>query len=297
MSITEMSRVWKESKSKGNRLLLELALADYSDDDGLCFPAHPPSQARIAKKIRTSKRTAIRMIEAMELDDDLLIRQRPGSCNLYCILVGCDDKERKRRGDNLARVGGDTAMASMGSHSSVTGTGDTAMSQNPSVPSSPSKELRSRRKNGRKPMLEESDWTTLILHNSFGMTYDDACNSSAMVGRVHQILIALNKEDVTLSELRQVYRAHGDAMRESNGKLKPLQRPETIAAQVVQARIDRATANVAPAYTEYGKARQIAPVEVKSLDYEDEAPVYTEYGRARQREAREAREREKAAKQ
>lgn len=93
MSIKEMSRIWSESKSRSNRLLLELALADYANDDGICFPSH----STLAKKVRSSKRTVIRMLDEMETAGDLVVRERCGTSNLYVLLAGCDAKEQKRR--------------------------------------------------------------------------------------------------------------------------------------------------------------------------------------------------------
>jgi Helix-turn-helix domain len=52
MSIRIMSRVWDHYPGKGSDLLAMLALADWSDDDGRCYP----SIAALAKKIRLKER-------------------------------------------------------------------------------------------------------------------------------------------------------------------------------------------------------------------------------------------------
>lgn len=52
MSIRVMSRVWDHSERSGGDLLLLLALADFADDDGYCWP----SQATLAIKARCSER-------------------------------------------------------------------------------------------------------------------------------------------------------------------------------------------------------------------------------------------------
>jgi hypothetical protein len=39
MSIKVMSQVWEHSTRKGTRLLLLLALADFANDEGICYPA------------------------------------------------------------------------------------------------------------------------------------------------------------------------------------------------------------------------------------------------------------------
>lgn len=52
MSIRVMSRVWDHYPGKGSDLLAMLALADWSDDDGRCYP----SVSALAKKIRLKER-------------------------------------------------------------------------------------------------------------------------------------------------------------------------------------------------------------------------------------------------
>jgi len=50
MSIRVMATVWKTYPGGGSRLLALLALADWSDDDGVCYP----SMAAIARRMRLS---------------------------------------------------------------------------------------------------------------------------------------------------------------------------------------------------------------------------------------------------
>lgn len=52
MSVKLMSEVWGASNQKGDRLLVLLALADYSNDEGYCWP----SQTTLAEKTRCSRR-------------------------------------------------------------------------------------------------------------------------------------------------------------------------------------------------------------------------------------------------
>lgn len=58
MSIRVMSRVWDHYPGKGSDLLAMLALADWSDDDGRCYP----SVAALARKIRLQERQAQRSL-------------------------------------------------------------------------------------------------------------------------------------------------------------------------------------------------------------------------------------------
>jgi len=54
MAVKVMQRVWEHADIQGNDLLVLLALADWANDDGLCWPSIP----RIATKARVSVRTA-----------------------------------------------------------------------------------------------------------------------------------------------------------------------------------------------------------------------------------------------
>lgn len=58
MSIKYMSSVWDHAKLNGNELLLLLALADYADGEGRCWP----KVATLAKRIRVSKRQTQRYL-------------------------------------------------------------------------------------------------------------------------------------------------------------------------------------------------------------------------------------------
>lgn len=62
-----MSKVWECSPHSDDTLLTFLALADWSDDDGFCFPGI----AQIAKKSRQSERNAKRCIRRL-VDEEFL---------------------------------------------------------------------------------------------------------------------------------------------------------------------------------------------------------------------------------
>jgi hypothetical protein len=51
MSVRWISHVWRSSPYKGDKLLIHMALADFANDEGFCFP----SQRTLAKKARTSE--------------------------------------------------------------------------------------------------------------------------------------------------------------------------------------------------------------------------------------------------
>jgi len=74
MSIKAMTWYWEHSKQEGHKLLLLLALADWSDDEGECYP----SVKRLAQRIRRNRRTAQRAINELEKEGELLIHQGMG---------------------------------------------------------------------------------------------------------------------------------------------------------------------------------------------------------------------------
>lgn len=83
-----MSAVWERFPSGGSELLALLALADWSDDEGRCFP----SVAAIAKKTRLSKSQAQRTVHGL-IDSDVVVVEgneaggAPGATRRYRILV------------------------------------------------------------------------------------------------------------------------------------------------------------------------------------------------------------------
>ena len=64
MSIKIMSWVWDNSPYEGKVLLIHLALADFANDDGMCWP----NQTRIADKCRCSVETVRTSVRRMEED-------------------------------------------------------------------------------------------------------------------------------------------------------------------------------------------------------------------------------------
>lgn len=62
MSIKLMTLVWDSDHLKGSELLALLALSDFANDDGYCWP----SANRLGKKIRLSERQAQRVLNSLE---------------------------------------------------------------------------------------------------------------------------------------------------------------------------------------------------------------------------------------
>lgn len=103
MSIKVMNRVWTHAEHGQTKLLVLLALADFADDDGLCWP----SQAILAKKARCSPRQVQRMLSELEASGDVKVTSRKdeGKSNLYRVMVG---QNVAPPGDDAEVVGGTT---------------------------------------------------------------------------------------------------------------------------------------------------------------------------------------------
>lgn len=83
MSIRIMSQVWESGPEDRGELLVMLALADFADDRGRCWP----SIATIAKRARMTTRSAQRILR--KLQDDGAVKISTGSarhgCNEYVL--------------------------------------------------------------------------------------------------------------------------------------------------------------------------------------------------------------------
>jgi len=80
-----MSQVWKAAPVKDGELLILLALSDYADDDGNCYPA----VSTLADKARMTKRNAQRCLRSLAEMGLLKIDENSGpkGCNRYVVLV------------------------------------------------------------------------------------------------------------------------------------------------------------------------------------------------------------------
>ena len=67
-----LSYVWEHSKQKGSALLMLVAMADQSNDHGVCFPATDT----LAKKCRVTRRQAQRLVDQLEASGELIIYNR-----------------------------------------------------------------------------------------------------------------------------------------------------------------------------------------------------------------------------
>lgn len=91
MSIHIMSNVWKDSKvTEGRELLTLLAMADWADDNGGCFPSYDT----LGKKARISERQAIRVVKGLIEKGEVCkpIHTSTLKSNLFVVLTGATTK-------------------------------------------------------------------------------------------------------------------------------------------------------------------------------------------------------------
>lgn len=72
MSISIMSEIWSTSEQKGSGLLMLLALADFMDDEGKCWPKIDT----LAKKTRLSRSQSMRLLAKLESEGEIIIDRR-----------------------------------------------------------------------------------------------------------------------------------------------------------------------------------------------------------------------------
>lgn len=86
MSVKVTSRVWETSQQSGAALLLLLALADFSDDDGYSFPEIPA----LAGKARVTDRGAKGIIAHLERSGEIAVNRGAGRGirSVYRVLSG-----------------------------------------------------------------------------------------------------------------------------------------------------------------------------------------------------------------
>lgn len=95
-----MAKVWESSQHAGSDLLMLLAIADFSDDDGNAFPA----VATLAGKCRMKERNCRYILRTLEKSGELSIRPNAGphGSNLYHINLGSLGLQHGAGGQSLA---------------------------------------------------------------------------------------------------------------------------------------------------------------------------------------------------
>lgn len=95
MSISAIDRVWRYSQQSGTALLVLLALADWADDWGYCYPGH----ATTARKARTTERNVYLLINKLaEAGEIRIVRKGSGGryqreTSVYQVTVGMSEEE------------------------------------------------------------------------------------------------------------------------------------------------------------------------------------------------------------
>lgn len=92
-----MSKLWESGPKNKTQLLVLLALADFANDEGHCWP----SMATIAKKARLTDRGARKVVRQLEADGWLEVRIGAGRhhCNVYTV------KTEPKSGNEKPRTG------------------------------------------------------------------------------------------------------------------------------------------------------------------------------------------------
>lgn len=120
MSIRVLDRVWKQSRAKGGDLLVELAIADFADDEGNAYPSIPT----LGKKSRLSDRQVKRSLQNLEQLGELKVLRGKGphGTNRYRLRSDIVSRDNLSQGVPNEATGGDICGKA----------GVTPMSPNPS---------------------------------------------------------------------------------------------------------------------------------------------------------------------
>jgi hypothetical protein len=110
MSLHVLTAVWEHAPHKEGTLLVLLALADWADETGYCFPGIDS----IAKKSRVSRRQVIRILKRLIASGDVTLIKKGGKnrgSNKYKVNV-TNWHLGATQGDNRSTQGdiGDTSM-------------------------------------------------------------------------------------------------------------------------------------------------------------------------------------------
>lgn len=94
MSIRVMTRVWDYADASGGELLVLLALADFAEDSGICYPI----VATVAKKARLSERQAHRVLSDLTARGEVatIPGGGRGKPTRYAVLSGLDAATRTK---------------------------------------------------------------------------------------------------------------------------------------------------------------------------------------------------------
>ena len=99
MSIRTMTRVWDHAEAEGGALLALLALADFADDEGYCWP----KVSEVARKARLSERGTYDVLASLEAAGEIarFAGGGRGRAATYVVLTGFSADERAKRVQGL----------------------------------------------------------------------------------------------------------------------------------------------------------------------------------------------------
>jgi Helix-turn-helix domain len=136
LSVKQMSRVWEKAATDDpSTLLVLLALADWANDDGVCWPAIDS----IAEKCRVSPRTAQRIVKELEECDLLEVTRKRGRThtNTYRLKVPTCQVLFDVKGANVTPLNNEKVTNETEKVTPEVIKGDTAMSPEPLEPPKP----------------------------------------------------------------------------------------------------------------------------------------------------------------
>ena len=120
MSIRIMSAVWEHAPVDGGSLLVLLAMADFANENGICWPAIPT----LAKKARLSERQVQRVLHDLE-DAKLIMVDKgtgPHGVNTYKVLARGDKMSPPKPKQGVTSDAGGVTFATPGGDTHVTQT-------------------------------------------------------------------------------------------------------------------------------------------------------------------------------
>lgn len=104
MSIRAMSAVWDQPDLEPTMKLLLLALADFADSSGTCWPSYPTLAGRVGVSERQVRRLVLRA-EALGYLTRLRGGRGPGNSTRYTLWVGRGTPASLLKGDTAGRKG------------------------------------------------------------------------------------------------------------------------------------------------------------------------------------------------
>lgn len=102
MSVRTQAAVWENSIHAGPHLLMMLAIADFSDDDGQAFPA----VATLAKKCRMKQRNAQTLLAALRASGELEVREGEGPRGTNLFRIRLDRLKRQDANKGVQALAG-----------------------------------------------------------------------------------------------------------------------------------------------------------------------------------------------